>query len=157
MKDKTAPYPANATISTNYAAWVARTLRLGEAGLGELLDGTGLDPHSLSDDLTLMSSEQLVRVLENALALTPELTFGLALGQLLTPPTHGSLGYLALSSPDLRTAMMAFADFAHLRLGIFNMTVEETSHCLSLEVAVNLAARLSGRRDHMAHGTVPCK
>ena len=35
--------------------------------------------------------------------------------------------------------MMAFADFAHLRLGIFNMTVEETSHCLSLEVAVNLA------------------
>jgi len=139
LTDKTAPYPDNGTISMSYTAWVARILGLGESDLGDLLAGTELDPGSVYDESILMSSQQLVRVIENALAITPEPSFGLALGQLLTPPTHGSLGYLALSSPNLRAAMLAFADFAHLRLGVFNMTVVESSRCLSLEIEVNMA------------------
>lgn len=129
----------NASIPISYAQWIARVLQLAPENSVQLLRGSGLAIAALEDDSQLISVEQLVAVLTNALELDPRPGFGLRLGAMLTPPSHGSLGFLALSSPDLHSAIAAFADFGRLRLPLFTMTLEKSENGLALAIDINIA------------------
>ncbi len=96
----------NFPIPTTYSRIIARMLGLQERELPGLLQGTGLSTDILlPGDDSYMSGEQQLRILENGRRLMGSPDYGLAVGQQLQPSTHGPLGYLALSSPDLHSSL----------------------------------------------------
>lgn len=107
------------SIAVNYSRLIARQLQLQEKDLWRLLHGTGLAAEELMDDTTLLSKTQQLQIMANAMRLSNDPAFGLKLGQLLTPPTHGPLGFLANSSPNLITAIKDFQDFIPARVNLF--------------------------------------
>ena len=111
-------------IPTTYSRIIARMLGLQERELPRLLQGTGLSTDILlPGDGSYMSGEQQLRILENGRRLMGSPNFGLAVGQQLQPSTHGPLGYLALSSPDLRSSLEALSDYLPVRLPMVKIEV----------------------------------
>ena len=111
-------------IPSSYSRIIARMLGLQERGLPALLAGTGL-PVSilLPGDETLISGTQQVQVLANGHRLMRGPGFGLAMGAQLGPASHGPVGYLSLASPDLHSALQAYADFIPARLPLIDLQV----------------------------------
>lgn len=112
-----------ACIPPNYSRLIARVLGLQARELPALLARTGVSVEQLMQDDTLLTSSQQMQILQNALRLAKDELFGLRLGQCLTPTTHGAMGFLASSSPNLLIALRAFetylptrSDFSHLEL-----------------------------------------
>ncbi|WP_309043942.1 AraC family transcriptional regulator [Marinobacter sediminicola] len=112
-----------ACIPPNYSRLIARVLGLQARELPTLLMQTGLSVNQLMQDDSLLTSSQQMQILQNALRMTDDELFGLRIGQCLTPTTHGAMGFLASSSPNLLIALKAFetylptrADFSHLEL-----------------------------------------
>jgi AraC-like DNA-binding protein len=107
----------NLPVPSSYSRVVARELGLQERDLGGLLQGTGLPVSILRPgDETHMSAAQQMRVLGNALRISGTPEFGLRLGHRMQPSSHGPMGYLVLSSPDVISALESFAGYLPLRL-----------------------------------------
>ncbi len=112
-------------IPSSYSRIVARVLALHEKDLEKLLQGTGLPTRILlPGDETHMTGLQQVTVLRNARRMAESAEFGLRLGQQLQPAAHGPLGYLALSSPDLITALRSLRDFLPMRIPFAKLKVD---------------------------------
>jgi AraC-like DNA-binding protein len=113
MTVSTAEFP----IPSTYSRIVARMVNLQERELGKLLRHTGL-PESIlmPGDETYISGAQQLQILENGRQILGAPDFGLRLGEQLEPSAHGPLGYLALSSPDLLSALKALRDYLPTRL-----------------------------------------
>jgi len=109
----------SASIAVHYCRLMARQLNLQEKDLGILLRGSGLSQRELMDDATLLTKSQQLQIMNNALEYSGNPAFGLELGLLLTPPTHGPLGFLANSSPNLGTAIRDFLGFIPARVSLF--------------------------------------
>ena len=104
-------------VPGSYSRIVARQLGLQERDLPRLLRGTGLPDNILfPGDSSHVKAVQQMRLLENALHIAGAPEFGLQLGRSLQPASHGPMGYLVLSSPDVVSALDAFANFLPLRL-----------------------------------------
>ncbi len=113
-------------IPTTYSRIMARVLGLHERGLARLLQGTQLPDHVLlPGDDTHINVHQQFRIIENAQNITGDDLFGLKFGTHLLPSSHGPLGYLILSSPDLKTALDSFAGYLPLRLPFSRVTVSD--------------------------------
>jgi AraC-like DNA-binding protein len=111
-------------IPSSYSRIIARELGLQEKDLGRLLRGTDLDTDILlPGDETRLTGQQQLRVLENARRMLNAPEFGLRLGRQLQPSSHGPLGYLVLSSPDLITALESLRDFLPVRLPIVQLEI----------------------------------
>lgn len=108
------------TIAVGYSRLLARQLNMYEKDLPQLLRGSGLSSSALMDDRTLLSKSQQLQIVANALAYSGDPAFGLRVGQLLTPATHGPLGFLANNSPNLITAIKDFLRFIPARINIFH-------------------------------------
>ena len=104
-------------LPSTYSRIIARVAQLPERDLGKLLHQTGL-PESIlmPGDNTYISGEQQLQIMKNGRALLGAADFGLQLGEQLRPSTHGPMGYLALSSPDLLSALNALRDYLPLRM-----------------------------------------
>ncbi|MBR9913008.1 MAG: AraC family transcriptional regulator [Gammaproteobacteria bacterium] len=126
------------SIVVSYSRLMARQLRLQEKDLGKLLRGTGLSIPALMDDTTLLSKQQQLQIMANAMVLSRDEAFGLKLGQLLTPPTHGPLGFLANSSPNLITAIRDFQNFIPARVSLFHCHNEFEGHDLACHFSVDI-------------------
>ena len=123
-----------ADIPSNYSRLIARELGLAARQLRELLRGTGLDVAQLLSEDSLLTAAQQIRILHNALELSGEPEFGLRLGARLTPATHGAVGFVAYSSPDLLTALQAFHTFLPTRASFIELhlrQVEDRLECLA--------------------------
>lgn len=104
-------------IPSTYSRVVARVTGLPERDLGKLLHNTGLPESILNPgDESHVSGDQQLQILENGYRLLGQPDFGLRLGQQLQPSAHGPLGYLALSSPTLFSALKALRDYLPMRL-----------------------------------------
>lgn len=79
----------------------------------------------MQDD-TLLTSAQQLQILQNALRMSDDDMFGLRLGQCLTLSTHGAIGFMASSSPNLLIALKAFQTYLPTRIDIFH--IELTRH-----------------------------
>jgi len=122
-----------ADIPSNYSRLIARELGLAARQLPRLLRGTGLEVAQLLSEDSLLTAAQQIRILRNALELSGKPEFGLRLGARLTPATHGAVGFVAYSSPDLRTALQAFHTFLPTRASFIQLhlqQVEDRLECL---------------------------
>lgn len=105
-----------ACIPSNYSRLIARELELQVSELPMLLDRTGLSVEQFMQEDTLLTSRQQIQIVQNGLKLSNDERFGLRIGQRLTPPTHGAMGFLASSSPNLLIALKAFEAYIPTRL-----------------------------------------
>jgi AraC-like DNA-binding protein len=118
------------SIPANYSRLVARELDLQERDLNELLVGTALSVDQIMHEDTLLTATQQVRILSNGIGLANDHAFGLRLGKRLTPSTHGALGFLANSSPDLVTAVKSFQDFLPTRMSFIRVDLSRSAQWL---------------------------
>jgi AraC-like DNA-binding protein len=132
--------PGEACIPSNYSRLIARMLGLNARELPSFLTQTGLSVVELMRDEVRLTSTQQIQILQNALRLSDDEMFGLRLGQSLTPPTHGAMGFMVSSSPNLLVALRAFQtylptriDFLHLELKL-NKKYWECSCYFDLDV-----------------------
>lgn len=134
-------------VPSSYTRIVARELGLQERGLSRLLRGTGL-PVSilLPGDSTHVGATQQMRVLENALHIADSPEFGLRLGRSLQPASHGPMGYLVLSSPDVIGALEAFANFLPLRLPFSRVAITQQKEWLTCTLALKIDPEFEVKR-----------
>jgi AraC-like DNA-binding protein len=134
-------------IPSSYSRIVARELGLMERDLPHLLRGTGLSTDILlPGDETRMSGRQQLRILDNGRRMLDAPDFGLRLGRRLDPSAHGPLGYLALSSPDLMTALESLRDFLPARLPLVGLQVSLDDDWLSCTLDIKVRANHDERR-----------
>ena len=137
MQPNSEPY----FIPSSYSRIIARELGLLERDLPKLLAGTGLAPEILlAGDESRITGEQQLRVMQNARVLGNAPDFGLRMGRQLQPSAHGPIGYVALSSPDLLTALMSLRDFLPIRIPFAYLTVEQDDRWLTCKVDYRLRA-----------------
>ncbi|MDX1694269.1 MAG: AraC family transcriptional regulator ligand-binding domain-containing protein [Ketobacteraceae bacterium] len=115
--------PANvdldlACVPSNYSRLIARELGLQVRDLPGLLGNTGLTTERFLQEETQLTPRQQIQIMRNSLALTSDEAFGLRLGRRFTSPTHGAMGFLANSSPNLRMALNAFKTFLPTRMSL---------------------------------------
>jgi AraC-like DNA-binding protein len=134
-------------IPSSYSRIVARELQLPERELACLLRGTGL-PVSilLPGDETALSGQEQLQILNNAQLLSGAADFGLRLGRRLAPTTHGPMGYLALSSPDLSSALCALRDFLPVRIPFAQLDLKTDARWLRCCLSIKLPASQEQRR-----------
>ena len=124
------PQTPEADIPSNYSRLIARELGLAARQLPKLLRGTGLDVEQLLKEDSLLTATQQIRILRNALALSGKPEFGLRLGSRLTPATHGVMGLVAYSSPDLLAALQAFHTFLPTRASFIQLHLQQVDDLL---------------------------
>lgn len=105
-------------IPSNYSRLIARELGLQARDVSDLLTMTQLSVDQFLHEDTLLTPPQQLQILQNSLRLANDDAFGLRLGQRLTSPTHGAMGFLVNSSPDLLTAIRAFQTFLPTRMNL---------------------------------------
>lgn len=110
--------PEQASIPSNYSRLIARELALQAQDVATLLSGTGLSVERFLREDTLLTPPQQMQILQNSLRVANDDSFGLRIGQRLTSPTHGAMGFLVNSSPDLLTALRAFQAFMPIRMNL---------------------------------------
>lgn len=124
-------------VPSSYTRIVARELGLQERGLSRLLRGTDLPVSTLlPGDSTHVTAAQQMRVLDNALHIADAPEFGLRLGRRLQPASHGPMGYLVLSSPDVVSALEAFANYLPLRLPFSQVAITREREWLTCTLAL---------------------
>ncbi|NHO65739.1 AraC family transcriptional regulator [Aestuariicella hydrocarbonica] len=129
-------------IPTSYTRLIASELGLQEKSLGLLLAGTRLEGPDLTSDASLLTTRQQVQILRNSLRLAGDSGFGLRVGNRLTPPTHGALGFLANSSPDLLSAVKAFQDYLPTRMCFIRMDISRSDEWLECHLKVDFEAEV---------------
>jgi AraC-like DNA-binding protein len=126
------------SLPVNYTRLIARDLQLQERELDELLRGTGLTwPDILKDD-TLISTAQQAQIARNGIRMSDTPWIGLRIGHQLTPPTHGPIGFLANTSPNLQVALEGFRDFLPSRVSFANLSLEEEGDQLACYLNIDL-------------------
>lgn len=128
-------------IPSSYSRIVARELGLQERDLPQLLHGTGLPPEILlAGDESRMTGQQQLQVLINARQMGNAPDFGLRLGRQLQPSAHGPIGYLALASPNLLTALSSLRDFLPIRIPFAQLELQEEQGQLACILQIKLQA-----------------
>mgnify|MGYP003514816781 FL=1 len=130
-----------ANIPSTYARMIGRELGLNIRELPQLLQFTQLSTEQLLQDETLLTARQLVQILQNSVALSEHADFGLRLGKRLTPTTHGAMGFLVNSSPNLLMALKAFKEFIPTRISFARLSLEYTQD--SVNIALHFDIQLS--------------
>lgn len=120
----------SANIPSNYARLVGRELGLQVRDLPKLLKFTALSVDDFLRDDTLLQAQQLIQILQNGLLLAQRDTFSLDLGRKLTPATHGAMGFLVNSSPNLATALNAFQAFVPTRISFARLCLQHQPTCI---------------------------
>ncbi|PNE04245.1 AraC family transcriptional regulator [Alcanivorax sp. MD8A] len=122
-----APYPQHtqATNPASYSRLIARELGLPPTRLWMLLQGTEVTPEQLLAEDSLLTTQQQVQILHNAMEISDDPTFGFRLGHRLTPATHGAMGFLTLSSANLLEALQAIHRYAPTRLNFVRIEVQD--------------------------------
>ena len=131
-----------ATIPSNYARIIGRELGLSIRDIPKLLKFTQLNTQQFIQEETLLTAQQQIQILQNSLYLTEHQDFGLRLGQRLTTSTHGAMGFLVNSSPNLLMALKAFQAFLPTRISFacLNMKQEANDIICSVEFDVALSS-----------------
>lgn len=122
-----------ATIPSNYARIIGRELALNIRDIPKLLQFTSLNTKQFMQEETRLTAQQQIQILHNALYLSEHEDFGLRLGQRLTPSTHGAMGFLVNSSPNLLIALQAFQAFLPTRISFARLKLQieaDTVICL---------------------------
>ena len=140
------PSLATATIPSNYARIIGRELGLNVRDIPKLLQFTQLSTQQFMQEDTLLNAEQLIQILHNGMHLSEHLDFGLRLGKRLTPSTHGAMGFLANSSPNLLIALQAFQAFLPTRISFARLTLQQIENSIQCSLKFDIELPTSVHR-----------
>jgi AraC-like DNA-binding protein len=115
-----------------YARVIAASLKLDEKGREQLLLGSGLSPHALDSDESMISYEQHRCVVLNALRMSGNPAIGLHIGAMAPLSTHGAMAYAALSSPNVQSALEMFVRYSETRAGFLRLEARTESGALKI-------------------------
>lgn len=135
MKNKAASYSVDldlACIPSNYSRLIARELELQVRDLTGLLVATSLSVDEFLQEELLLTPRQQIQILRNSLALSRDSSLGLRLGRRFTSPTHGAMGFLANSSPNLLMALKAFQTFLPTRMSLAHLDLNTGDEWLTV-------------------------
>lgn len=127
-----------ANIPTNYSRLIGRELNLQIRDLPKLLKFTGLTGEQLMRDETFLTARQQIQILHNGLQISNSDIFGLRLGKRFTPSTHGLMGFLASSSPNLLTAFRTFQTFLPTRFSFTRIEIQVSPTMMECFVSFNI-------------------
>ncbi|RXT01901.1 MULTISPECIES: AraC family transcriptional regulator [Acinetobacter] len=113
-----------ANIPVSYTRLIGRELDLQARDLPSLLKFTTLNAEQLMRDDSMITASQQIQILQNSLELATSEQFGLRLGRRLTPSTHGAMGFLINSSPNLMAVLNAFHTFLPTRMSLIRLEVQ---------------------------------
>ena len=119
-----------ACIPSNYSRLIARELGLQMRDFTELLHLTGMTAEQFLQDDILLTAKQQIQIVSNAMELSGDGALGLRLGRRLTPLTHGVMGLLVNSSPNLLTTMRAVQAFLPTRMNFARLELLKSQDCL---------------------------
>lgn len=128
-------------LPASYIQMTIRTLANEGISADKVLVDTGLTSDSLKDGDSA-TLDQFVRFIVNTMAVSDDPAIGLRLGSLLHPSTHGSLGWAAISSPSLSSAIDVFKQYSHVRMPfiVFTSIDHEDQYIVRLTLTKNLKA-----------------
>lgn len=124
-----------ANIPSNYSRIIGRELELQMRDLPKLLKFSQLSPEQFLQEDILLTTRQQIQILNNALQLSPHVDFGLRLGRHLTPATHGAMGFLVNSSPNLLMALQAFQAFVPTRMSFARLNFKSQQDWVECEIS----------------------
>lgn len=133
-------------MPSTYAKFIARELDLSARQLPKMLRGTGIQREQFLKEDHLITGGQQIQILRNAMQLSPNPDFGLRLGRRLTPSTHGAMGFVANSSPDLLTAMQAVQLYLPTRVSLARFSLTERDSFLDCGFYLDIAMDADVRR-----------
>lgn len=133
------PNSEMATIPSNYSRIIGRELGLTVRDLPKLLQFTALTTQQFMQEDTLLTAQQLIQILHNGIYLSEHLDFGLHLGKRLTPATHGAMGFLAHSSPNLLIALQAFQAFLPTRISFAQLKLQHSDNSVQCVLHFDIA------------------
>ena len=113
-----------ALIPCSYVRIIAQQLGGGLKIFPALLKFTNLNPEFIQEEDARISAEDFIRIFENALDINKAPDFGLQLGHRLKPTTHGAMGFLMHSCPNLYAALEAIQNFLPTRIGFAQVIIE---------------------------------
>lgn len=128
-----------ACIPSNYSRLVARELGLHAHEVARLLQLTGLSRDQLLQEDRLLTPRQQIQILQNSIDISGDDMLGLRLGRRFTSPTHGAMGFLVNSSPDLLTALQAFQAFLPTRMNLARLNIVNDQDWLRVYCAFDMA------------------
>ena len=123
-----------ANIPSNYSRIIGRELGLQIRDLPKLLKFTQLSAEQFLQEDILLTTRQQIQILNNAIQLSPHQDFGLRLGRHLTPATHGAMGFLVNSSPNLMMALHAFQSFVPTRMSFTRLNFQTQQDWVECEI-----------------------
>lgn len=126
------------TIPVSYCLAVAREVGVPEQKLDSLLGDTISNSSGGGTRDERHTASQLINALANAVQLADRPAIGLDIGRALSPGTHGYLGFLAMASPDLRSALEAFGKYAPSRVSFVQYPTRESGDSLVCDVNVHI-------------------
>ncbi len=132
-----------ACIPSSYSRLVARELQLQSRDLPKLLQHTGVLTEQFLQEDTLLTPRQQIQILENSLTLTNNPAFCLQMGKRFTAPTHGAMGFLLNSSPNLITAIKGLQTFLPTRMNLARLELHYRSDWI--ELTCQFAPNISGQ------------
>lgn len=125
---------ATANIPSNYARIIGRELALQIRDIPKLLKFTELSSKQFMQEDTLLTAQQQIQIIHNGLQLSDYPEFGLRLGRRLTPSTHGAMGFLVNSSPNLFIALQAFQAFLPTRISFARLSLHKREDSVTCHI-----------------------
>jgi AraC-like DNA-binding protein len=134
-------------VPSSYSRIIARELGLQERELPQLIRETGLaSTIFMAGDKSHINAIQQMQILENAMRISDDPEFGLRLGRRLQPASHGPIGYLVLSSPDVQSALEAFATYLPLRLPFSEVNITSDQEWLVCTLSLKITPSTEVKR-----------
>lgn len=131
-------------IPASYIRMMAQELGLSLKELPQLFQFTNLNVEVLQQEDKRISTQDFLTIFNQALHLNHHEDFGLKLGARLKPTTHGPMGFLLHSSPNLMTALEAIQHFLPTRMNFAHVELQKTHefiHC-SIHFTIELSQEM---------------
>lgn len=121
-------------LPATYLRLLVRELRLDEAGIARLLDGSGISPERLFRLDARVGLDAVHRILERALDLSGEPALGLEVGSHMPHAAHGALGVALASAPTAEATYRVLERFQGLRIPLLGIAHREESSGLAISI-----------------------
>jgi len=110
-------------IAANYLSSLEKCLEL--CGVSHFLEKIGFDLTRVQDPASQLTLMEFTQIIDMAYALSGRDDLGLLFGQSLSIVNHGFLGYAAMSSPTMGTAIQTMLGYLNTRTRLFDIELYE--------------------------------
>lgn len=124
----------NPSIPLSYSRIIGRVLGLQLRDLPQLLKFTSISLDAFLHDDGYISRQTQIQILRNAATLSTDPYWGLKLGRALSSSTHGAMGFLINSSPNLLVALEAAQQFMPTRMSIIELQIQQLAEVVVCQV-----------------------